>query len=84
MGVSIQIIGSVAIMLQPFLPVTSSRILSGICGRKKLGWENAGKCFIKPKTKVDSFQPFFHKVSAADLQDRIARLRSIKTVEAEN
>ncbi len=80
-GISIQLVGSVAILLQPFLPETSSKILKGIIRRKTLGWEHSGTCFVKTGTKIARFEPFFHKVSASNLRDRLAELRSIDTSE---
>ncbi len=82
-GISIQIVANVAVLLQPFLPETSSKILKGVSGKTSLGWEFSGKCFVKPGAKIASFEPFFHKVSAVDLRDRLAQLRSSDTVEAQ-
>ncbi len=82
-GISTQIIANVAVLLQPFLPETSSKILKGVSGRTSVGWEYSGKCFVKPGAKIASFEPFFHKVSALDLRDRLTQLRSIDTVEAQ-
>ncbi len=82
-GISIQIVANAAVLLQPFLPETSSKILKGVSGKTSLGWEYSGKCFVKPGAKIASFEPFFHKVSAVDLRDRLAQLRSSDTVEAQ-
>lgn len=82
-GISIQIVGAVALMLQPFLPETSRKILIGVSRKKTVNWEQSGTCFVRPGTRIPPFEPLFHKVSAKTLRERIGKLRSIETVEAE-
>ncbi len=82
-GLSVQIAGSIAVLLQPFLPETSSRILKVLVKKTKLTWKSAGTCFIKPSTRIPPLEPLFHKVSAVDLRDRLAKIRSIETPEVE-
>ncbi len=80
-ALAIQIVASVAVMLQPFLPETSSKILKGIVRKRALGWDYSGTCFVKPGAKIATFEPLFHKVSASSLRERLVNLRSIDTVE---
>ncbi len=82
-GLSVQIVGSVAVLLQPFLPETSSRILKVLVKKTKLSWKSGGTCFIKPGTRILPLEPLFHKVSAVDLRDRLAKIRSIETPEVQ-
>jgi methionyl-tRNA synthetase len=82
-GLSIQVVGSLSVLLQPFLPKTSSRILRGLVKKKDLPWKYSGNCFIPHGTRIARFEPLFHKVSAIDLRDRLAKLRSTDTNEAE-
>ncbi len=83
LGVSVQILSTIAIMLQPFLPTSSQRILKSISKRGKVGWEEAGQYLVSPGTRVLPLKPLFHKVSAAGLRTRLDELRSGKPDETE-
>jgi methionyl-tRNA synthetase len=82
-GISVQLAGNVAILLQPFLPLTSSRVLQVLAKKRSLSWKKSGTYFVKPGTRIPKLEPLFHKVSAVDLRDRLAELRSTETPEAE-
>ncbi len=82
-GLSVQAVGTTAVLLQPFLPVTSSQILKVLVRKKRLSWDHSGTCFVKPGTRIAKLDPLFHKVSAVDLRDRLVKLRSIETPEVE-
>ncbi len=83
LGISVQVLGTIAIMLQPFLPTSSKRILKAVSKNNRVGWEDAGQCFIQPGSRVLPLRPLFHKVSAAQLRARLDELRSGGPVEAE-
>ncbi len=80
-AISIQIVASIAVMLQPFLPETSSKILKAIVRKRAVAWDQAGKCLVKPGARILPFDPLFHKVSASSLRERLIKLRSIDVVE---
>jgi methionyl-tRNA synthetase len=83
LGTSVQILATVGITLQPFLPKSASSILKTLSQKKTPRWNQAGKCFVKPGTQIRSLKPLFHKVSAQDLRAKLEQLRSSKPLEAE-
>ena len=82
-GLSVQIAGTVGVLLQPFLPITSSKILKAVAKKKQLGWNIAGTFFIKSGTRISPLDPLFHKVVSTGLRDRLTKLRSIETSEVQ-
>ena len=82
-GISVQIVASVGITLQPFLPRSSYTILKSISRNKIPRWNQAGKCFVKPGTRIRALKPLFHKVSANELRARLMEMRSNRPLEAE-
>jgi len=83
LGISLQIVATLGILLQPFLPSTSKKICSSLTGKASLPWESAGKTIIKPGAKIRSLQPLFHKISAEKLRSRLDEIRSRVPIEAE-
>jgi methionyl-tRNA synthetase len=83
LGVAAQIVGTIAIQLQPFLPITATRIRRSLLLGKKTGWRLAGGITIKPGAKIKTMEPLFHKVSAQNLRTRLEEIRSETTTEAE-
>jgi methionyl-tRNA synthetase len=83
LGISIQIVATLGILLQPFLPSTSKKICRSLTGNASLPWESAGKTIIRPGAKIRSLQPLFHKVSAEKLRSRLDEIRSRVPIEAE-
>src|SRR3989442_1664695 len=83
LGISIQVVATLGILLQPFLPSTSKKICWSLTGRASLPWESAGKTIIKPGAKIRSLQPLFHKVNAEKLRAGLEEIRSRAPVEAE-
>lgn len=83
LGIAVQILATVGITLQPFLPKSASNILKTFSHLNTLKWTQAGKCFVKPGTRVKPLKPLFHKVSASDLKAKLEQIRSIKPLEAE-
>jgi len=79
LGIAVQILGTVGITLQPFLPRSASSILRTLSQTSLQGWGRAGKCFVRPGTRVKTLRPLFHKVSASDLKTRLEQIRSSKT-----
>jgi len=80
LGIAVQILGTVGITLQPFLPRSASSILRTLSQTSLQGWGRAGKCFVRPGTRVKPLRPLFHKVSASALKARLEQIRSSKTV----
>jgi methionyl-tRNA synthetase len=83
LGIAIQIVGTLAIMLQPFLPTSAAAILAAVSGRKTQKWSYAGRNFIEPGSRIQPLEPLFHKVSASALKKRLENLRTIKNVDVE-
>ncbi len=83
LGIAIQIVGTLAILLQPFLPTSASDILNAVSGRKTQGWSYAGRNFIEPGSEIRPLEPLFHKVSASALKERLEDLRGIKNADVE-
>ena len=82
-GVCIQIVASLGILLQPFLPSASKKICLSLTGKASLPWRSAGQTIIKPGTRVRSLQPLFHKVNAKKLRAGLESIRSRAPIEAE-
>ncbi len=83
LGIAVQIAGTIGVTLQPFLPGSSSRILRSILGKKAVGWDQAGHCFIKPGRKIAPLKPLFHKVSASELRTKLDKIRGGEVLETE-
>ncbi len=83
LGVAAQIVGTIAIQLQPFLPVTATRIHRSLFLGKRPSWKLAGGISAKPGARIKPMQPLFHKVSAQNLRTRLEEIRSGTTTEAE-
>jgi len=83
LGVSIQIVASLGILLQPFLPSASKKICLCLTGKPSLPWRSAGQTIIKPGTRVRPLQPLFHKVNAEKLRAGLESIRSRTPIEAE-
>ncbi len=82
-GIAVQIVATVGVTLQPFLPKTSSNILETLSQHKTLTWKHAGKSFVRPGTKVRKLEPLFHKVSAPELRAKLDQIRSKRPLETE-
>jgi methionyl-tRNA synthetase len=82
LGISIQIVASLGILLQPFLPATSKKICKSLSGKTTLPWKSAGKPVIKPGAKLRALDPLFHKVKAEKLRAQLEEVRSRVPVEA--
>src|SRR6266705_469823 len=83
LGVAAQIVGTIGIQLQPFLPITATRIHRSLFLGKKPNWQLAGAISVKPGARIKPMQPLFHKVSAQNLRTRLEETRSGTTTEAE-
>ena len=82
LGISIQVVATLGILLQPFLPATSKRILSSFSSKRDLPWKSAGKALIEPGRRVRPLQPLFHKVNAQKLRAELENVRGRVPVEA--
>jgi len=83
LGVAAQIVGTIGIQLQPFLPITATQIHRSIFQGKKPNWKLAGTITVKPGAKIRPMKPLFHKVSAENLRTKLEEIRSGTTIEAE-
>ncbi len=83
LGIAVQLVATIGILLQPFLPESSSRIIDSVIPRKRENWKVAGQIVVKPKTRIKPLQPLFHKVSAQKLRVQLEEVRSKHSFEAE-
>src|SRR6266700_2364070 len=83
LGLAAQIVGTIGIQLQPFLPITATRIHRSLFLGTKPNWQLAGAISVKPGARIKPMQPLFHKVSAQNLRTRLEETRSGTTTEAE-
>lgn len=83
LGISIQLVVTIGILLQPFLPEASSRVLNSIIPRKRDSWKFAGEIVVKPKTRIRPLRPLFHKVSAQKLRAHLEEIRNKNSLETE-
>ncbi|HEX9197111.1 MAG TPA: class I tRNA ligase family protein, partial [Candidatus Bathyarchaeia archaeon] len=82
-GIAAQIVATIAIELQPFLPTTSSEIQKSILTSQKISWKQAGQTTLGPGRGIQPMKPLFHKVSAKKLRARLEEIRSGTTPEIE-
>jgi len=83
LGVSVQIVASLGILLQPFLPSASKKICLSLTGKANHPWRSAGQTVVKPGTRIRPLQPLFHKVNAEKLRAGLEIIRSRAPIEAE-
>lgn len=81
--IALQIVATIGILLQPFLPEACKKILGALFSGKTPSWDAAGQSLLKPKTRITPLQPLFHKVSASALRSQLAEIRSGRPLEAE-
>ena len=82
-GIAAQIVATIAIELQPFLPNTSSEIQKSILTSQKISWKQAGQTTLGPGRGIRPMKPLFHKISAKKLRARLEEIRSGTTPEIE-
>ncbi len=82
LGIAVQLVATIGILLQPFLPESSSLILNSLIPRRRESWKIAGQIVVKPGTRIKPIQPLFHKVSAPKLRDQLVEVRSQHSIEA--
>lgn len=69
---------SLAIMVEPFLPFSSSELLKQI--NTKGDWKSAGEFAIKGGHKIGEVKPVFRKIEDAEITAQIAKLPAKKAV----
>jgi len=65
---SVQLVHSLSILLEPFMPFTASKLrrqLNLAEEAEQLSWENAGKLLINPDHKIGKPEPVFHKFNVS-------------------
>jgi len=82
-GIAAQLVATIAIELQPFLPTTSSEIQKSILTSQKISWKQAGQTTLGPGRGIRPMKPLFHKVSAEKLRARLEEIRSETIPEIE-
>ncbi|MBS7658803.1 MAG: methionine--tRNA ligase [Candidatus Bathyarchaeia archaeon] len=78
---AVQMVHCLSILLAPFLPKTSEKILKQLGLNKtrlELKWDDASKLIIKPNHKIGEIQPLFHKISANEAKNKLEELRRRK------
>ncbi len=73
MNISIQIVHSLAILSEPFLPFTSKKLMK-ILNVKDLKWKNAGKTYIQDGHKIEKPIHLFEKIENKDLEYQLKKL----------
>jgi methionyl-tRNA synthetase len=83
LGIVVQIVATIAVELQPFLPDTASQIQKSILTGQKISWKQAGQVTLGSGRRIRPMKPLFHKVSAQKLRARLEEIRSGTTPEIE-
>ena len=83
LAIAIQIVATIGIELQPFLPTTAKQILNSLRAPRKTSWKHAGSLILKPGQTIRPLKPLFHKVSAQKLSSRLEEIRRQPTPETE-
>jgi methionyl-tRNA synthetase len=76
-----QIVHSLSILLAPFLPKTSEKILKQLGLNKtrlELKWSEASKLMIKPNHKIGNVEPLFHKINVNEAKEKLEKIRERK------
>ena len=73
MNISIQIVHSLAILSEPFLPFTSKKLMK-ILNVKDLKWKNAGKTYIQDGHKIEKPIHLFEKIENKDIEYQLKKL----------
>jgi len=82
-GIAVQIVATLAIELEPFLPKTAYQVQKAIFGEQKIGWKQAGQTTLGSGRKIQQMSPLFNKVSARRLRARLEEIRSGTATEIE-
>jgi methionyl-tRNA synthetase len=86
LAIAIQLVATIGILLGPFLPDTSRKILNSLFRTKKPpSWSLLLEqpVVLKSGTTVNHLSPLFHKVSAEDLRSKLVSLRAGKIIEVQ-
>ncbi|MEM2842530.1 MAG: methionine--tRNA ligase [Candidatus Bathyarchaeia archaeon] len=84
---AVQIVYALSILLTPFLPKTSEKILKQLGlnkSRLNLKWSEASSLMIKPNHKIGEAEALFHKVNANEAKSKLEKIRSRKIIEAKD
>lgn len=83
LGIAAQIVASISVELQPFLPTSAGTIQKSIRYPTPTDWKQAGETNLKPGTAIRPMKPLFHKVSASQLRTHIEEIRSRTQIESQ-
>tara|TARA_Y100001954_G_C15787993_1_gene593540 strand:+ start:47 stop:1741 length:1695 start_codon:yes stop_codon:yes gene_type:complete len=75
MNISIQIVTSLAILSEPFLPFTSKKVKK-ILNIKKMNWKSAGKINIKDGHKIEKAMHLFEKIENEEIESQLKKLNT--------
>jgi methionyl-tRNA synthetase len=83
-GMAVQFLAAIGDLVYPFLPETSKKIRRSI-GRSAIpDWSENAQGLVKPKTRIRSLAPLYHKVSSKDLRNKLDKIRRTRPVEAKD
>ncbi len=78
MYVSLQIVANLAILSEPFLPFSSSK-LYGMLNLKQLKWKDAGSSeIIKPSHKLNKPELLFERIEDSTIEQQVQKLLDAK------
>ncbi len=79
MYVGTQIVGNLAVLMEPFLPFTAKKLRKAIGIEKNIEWEMIGKTdLIKPDTKFEKIGFLFEQITDEMIEKQINKLEKIK------
>ncbi|MFX1259363.1 MAG: methionine--tRNA ligase, partial [Promethearchaeota archaeon] len=81
-NICIQIVYALSILLEPFIPKTSEKILDYLniqIGIKELNWESINENSVSPGHKIKKPKPIFEKLDIEQLKENLKKLRYKKT-----
>ncbi|MEM3608636.1 MAG: methionine--tRNA ligase [Candidatus Bathyarchaeia archaeon] len=83
--VSVQLVGTLAILSYPFIPAKSKEIVKqlGLDPYKYIRWENAGRESLKPGHLISEPRPLFKKIDLKDVEFFLAKRNSLRGLEFE-
>lgn len=77
--ISVQLVHSLAILLEPFAPFSCKKIWEQLNLLEKFDqrkWSDAGEFMIAPKHRIKKPEPLFQKVSAEEIKKMLKRVNS--------
>ena len=78
-----QAVYALAVLLAPFIPDTSEKILSYLNGPnlRELGWDSVSDDSIKEGQKINKPSPLFQKLDVEEIKDKLKQIKGLKLKE---